>query len=160
MSLAVGETVVYPGHGAALIEAIETRRVKGEDTVYVVLRVANNDMVVRVPAGNLDLIGVREVINENGLDRVVATLRAGCLEDPMPWSRRYKANAEKLRSGQALRVAEVVRDLWRRERDRGVSTAERRQLTDARQALVSELALCNNTNEEAAGALLDEVLAS
>jgi CarD family transcriptional regulator len=161
MTFKVGETVVYPHHGAAVIEDIEVRKIKGEDMTYLVLRiVAQTDLVVRVPANNVDLVGVRDVVGQEGLERVFEVLRAPHTEEPTNWSRRYKANLEKLASGDVIKVAEVVRDLWRRERDRGLSAGEKRMLAKARQILVSELALAENTNEDKAEALLDEVLAS
>ena len=161
MTFTVGETVVYPNHGAAVIENIETRTIKGEDKKYLVLRiVAQQDLVVRVPACNLDLVGVRDVVDKEGLERVFDILRASQVEEPTNWSRRYKANLEKLHSGDVMKVSEVVRDLWRRERDRGLSAGEKRMLAKARQILVSELALAEHTNEDKAEALLDEVLAS
>jgi CarD family transcriptional regulator len=132
MTFTVGETVVYPNHGAAVIEDIETRQIKG----------------------------VRDVVDQQGLERVFDVLRAPHTEEPTNWSRRYKANLEKLHSGNVMKVAEVVRDLWRRERDRGLSAGEKRMLAKARQILVSELALAENTNEDKAEAILDEVLAS
>jgi CarD family transcriptional regulator len=135
MTFTVGETVVYPNHGAAVIEDIETRQIKGEDKTYLVLRIV-------------------------ALERVFDVLRAPHTEEPTNWSRRYKANLEKLHSGDVLKVAEVVRDLWRRERDRGLSAGEKRMLAKARQILVSELALAEHTNEDKAEAILDEVLAS
>ena len=109
---------------------------------------------------NLDLVGVRDVVDKEGLDRVFDVLRAAHVEEPTNWSRRYKANLEKLHSGDVMKVAEVVRDLWRRERDRGLSAGEKRMLAKARQILVSELALAEHTNEDKAEAILDEVLAS
>ncbi|MFN8075453.1 MAG: CarD family transcriptional regulator [Kineosporiaceae bacterium] len=160
MAFTVGETVVYPHHGAARIEAIETREIKGEKKVYLVLKVDQGDLTVRVPADNLDEIGVRDVVGQEGLDRVFEVLRAPYAEEPTNWSRRFKANLEKLSSGDVIKVAEVVRDLWRREQGRGLSTGERRMLAKARQILVSELALAEHTNEDKAEALLDEVLAS
>jgi CarD family transcriptional regulator len=161
MTFTVGETVVYPNHGAAVIENIEMRTIKGVERQYLVLRiVAQQDLVVRVPADNLDLVGVRDVVDKDGLDRVFSVLRAEHVEEPTNWSRRYKANLEKLHSGDVMKVAEVVRDLWRRERDRGLSAGEKRMLAKARQILVSELALCENTNEDKAETILDEVLAS
>jgi len=159
MTFNVGETVVYPHHGAALIEAIETRVIKGEERRYLVLKVTQGDLTVRVPADNVDLVGVRDVVNAEGLDRVFDVLRAEHTEEPTNWSRRYKANLEKLASGDVIKVAEVVRDLWRRERDRGLSAGEKRMLAKARQILVSELALAEHTNEDKAEKLLDEVLA-
>jgi CarD family transcriptional regulator len=160
MSFNVGDTVVYPHHGAARIEAIESRVVKGEERTYLVLKVAQGDLTVRVPAANVDLVGVRDVVSQDGLERVFNVLRAPYVEEPTNWSRRYKANLEKLASGDVIKVAEVVRDLWRRERERGLSAGEKRMLAKARQVLVSEVALAERTNEDKADAILDEVLAS
>ena len=161
MTFNVGETVVYPNHGAAVIEDIETRNIKGEEKLYLVLRIlGQNDLVVRVPASNLDLVGVRDVVDDEGLENVFEVLRKTNVEEPSNWSRRYKANLEKLHSGNVLKVAEVVRDLWRRERDRGLSAGEKRMLSKARQILVSELALAKKVADDRAEEMLDEVLAS
>src|SRR5580658_396571 len=160
MSFKVGDTVVYPHHGAARIEEIETRSIKGENRTYLVLKVDKGDLTVRVPADNAELVGVRDVVGQEGLERVFEVLRAPYTEEPTNWSRRYKANLEKLASGDVNKVAEVVRDLWRRDRERGLSAGEKRMLAKARQILVSELALAEKTNEDKAEALLDEVLAN
>ncbi|MGH3266752.1 MAG: CarD family transcriptional regulator [Trebonia sp.] len=160
MSFKVGDTVVYPHHGAARIEAVETRTIKGEEKTYLVLKVDKGDLTVRVPADNAELVGVRDVVGAEGLERVFEVLRAPHTEEPTNWSRRYKANLEKLASGDVNKVAEVVRDLWRRARERGLSAGEKRMLAKARQILVSELALAEKTNEDKAEALLDEVLTS
>ena len=160
MAFKVGETVVYPHHGAATIEAVEIRSIKGVDREYLVLRVAQGDLTVRVPSDNVELVGVRDVVNAEGLERVCEVLRQPYTEEPTNWSRRYKANLEKLASGDVIKVAEVVRDLWRRDKERGLSAGEKRMLSKARQILVSELALAEHTNEDKAEALLDEVLAS
>lgn len=161
MTFNVGETVVYPNHGAAVIEDIETRTIKGEEKLYLVLRIlGQNDLVVRVPASNLHLVGVRDVVDDEGLENVFEVLRKTNVEEPSNWSRRYKANLEKLHSGNVLKVAEVVRDLWRRERDRGLSAGEKRMLSKARQILVSELALAKKVADDRAEEMLDEVLAS
>lgn len=160
MIFKVGDTVVYPHHGAALIEAIETRTIKGEKKDYLVLKVAQGDLTVRVPAENAEYVGVRDVVGQEGLDKVFQVLRAPHTEEPTNWSRRYKANVEKIASGDVIKVAEVVRDLSRRDADRGLSAGEKRMLARARQILVSELALAEKTEEEQAEARLDEVLAS
>ena len=142
MTFNVGETVVYPNHGAAVIEDLETRTIKGEEKLYLVLRIiGQNDLVVRVPAANLDLVGVRDVVDEKGLKKVFEVLRQPHTEEPANWSRRYKANLEKLHSGNVLKVAEVVRDLWRRERDRGLSAGEKRMLAKARPVSYTHLTL-------------------
>ncbi|SMY11713.1 CarD family transcriptional regulator [Brevibacterium jeotgali] len=160
MAFHVGDTVVYPHHGAATVQEIKTRAIKGVDKLYLKLQVSHGDLVIEVPAENCDLVGVRDVVGEEGLEKVFQILRAEVTEEPTNWSRRYKANLEKFQSGDVIKVAEVVRDLWRREQDRGLSTGEKRMLAKARQVLVSELALAEKKEEEEAEAMLDEVLAS
>lgn len=160
MQFEVGETVVYPHHGAAEITAITTRVIKGTERVYLTLKVTQGDLVIEVPAANVDLVGVRDVIGHDGVERVFEVLRAPFTEEPTNWSRRFKANGEKLASGDVLKVAEVVRDLWRRDQDKGLSAGEKSMLAKARQVLVSELALAEHTDEEQATTVLDEVLAS
>src|SRR2546430_2644328 len=108
MSFKVGDTVVYPHHGAARIEAVETRTIKGEDRTYLVLKVDKGDLTVRVPADNAELVGVRDVVGQEGLERVFEVLRAPHTEEPTNWSRRYKANLENLASGDVNKVAEGV----------------------------------------------------
>ncbi|MBD8062744.1 CarD family transcriptional regulator [Georgenia satyanarayanai] len=160
MTFTVGETVVYPHHGAALIEAISKKVIRGEEKLYLKLRVAQGDLTIEVPADNVDLVGVRDVVGKEGLEKVFEVLRAPYTEEPTNWSRRYKANVEKIASGDVIKVAEVVRDLSRRDQDRGLSAGEKRMLAKARQILVSELALAERTEEDKAEAMLDDVLAS
>lgn len=160
MQFEVGETVVYPHHGAAKITEVKTRVIKGEEKTYLKLDVAQGDLVIEVPAENVDLVGVRDVIGKEGLDKVFEVLRAPITEEPTNWSRRFKSNVEKLATGDVIKVSEVVRDLWRRDQDRGLSAGEKRMLAKARQILVSELALAEKTDEESASNVLDKVLAS
>jgi len=160
MLFEVGETVVYPHHGAATITEVMKRTIKGEEKLYLTLNVTQGDLTIKVPAENVDLVGVRDVIGKDGLDKVLEVLRAPFTEEPTNWSRRYKANLEKLASGDVIKVSEVVRDLWRRDQDRGLSAGEKRMLAKARQILISELALAEKTDEEKASTVLDEVLAS
>lgn len=160
MSFTVGETVVYPHHGAALIEEIKQRTVRGVEKTYLKLKVAQGDLTIEVPADNVDLVGVRDVVGREGLEEVYEVLRAEFTEEPTNWSRRYKANVEKIASGDVIKVSEVVRDLSRRDTARGLSAGEKRMLARARQILVSELALAKGTDEDKAEAILDEVLAS
>ncbi|MTA66300.1 MAG: CarD family transcriptional regulator, partial [Actinobacteria bacterium] len=82
MTFNVGDTVVYPHHGAALIEAVEKRTIKGEERLYLVLKVAQGDLTVRVPADNVDMVGVRDVVGQEGLDRVFDVLRMPYTEEP------------------------------------------------------------------------------
>jgi CarD family transcriptional regulator len=160
MTYAVGETVVYPNHGAALVEGIETRKVNGEDHTYLVLRIAaQNGLEVRVPACNLDVVGVRDLVDEKGLQQVLEVLRAEPTDEPSNWSRRHRVNTEKLRTGSAIRVAEVVRDLGRRRRAGHLSAAEENTLSKAHRILVSELTHCGRAFADQAQRLLDDVLA-
>ena len=160
MTYTVGETLVYPQHGAALVERTETRTVNGEDQAYLVLRVvAQNGLVVRVPVCKLDVVGVREVVDEEGLQRVLEVLRAESSGEPSNWSRRHRVNTDKLRIGSAVKVAEVVRDLGRRRRAGHLSAAEEHTLTKAHRILASELAHCRQAIADQVQRHLSEVLA-
>ncbi|MHA3682944.1 CarD family transcriptional regulator [Leucobacter sp. HY1910] len=161
MQFEVGETVVYPHHGAAKIIEVKKRKLGGEEKLFLKLQVNQGDLTIEVPAENCDLVGVRDVIDKAGLEEVFEVLRAPFTEEPTNWSRRYKANLEKLASGDVIKVSEVVRDLWRRDQEvRSLSAGEKRMLAKARQILVSELALAEKTDEEKAGEVLDQVLTS
>ena len=159
MTYEVGETVVYPHHGAARIIDIRQRKVRGEEKTYLQLEVAQGDLTILVPAESVELIGVRDVVDETGLEKVFEVLRAPLTEEPTNWSRRFKANQEKIASGDVIKVAEVVRDLSRRDTDRGLSAGEKRMLSQARQVLGSEVALARQVSEDDALELLDEILA-
>jgi CarD family transcriptional regulator len=139
MLFEVGETVVYPHHGAATITEVKKRIIKGEEKLYLKLNVTQGDLTIEVPAENVDLVGVRDVIGKEGLDKVFEVLRAPFTEEPTNWSRRYKANLEKLASGDVIKVSEVVRDLWRRDQDRGLSAGEKRMLASGDVIKVSEV---------------------
>lgn len=158
MTFQVGETVVYPHHGAAVIQEIKTETVDGVEKEFLVLQILQGDLEIEVPAENLDLVGIRDVVDEEGVEQVFSVLRAPYIEEVPNWSRRYKANQEKIATGDIMRVAEVVRDLSRRDTDKGLSAGEKRMLQKARSILASELALARKTDEETAEALIDEAL--
>ncbi|MDU0968796.1 MAG: CarD family transcriptional regulator [Actinomycetaceae bacterium] len=159
MTFDVGQTVVYPHHGAAVIEKISTRVLKGEEKEYLTLRITNGDLTIQVPSDNVEMVGVRDVVDEQGLQQVLDVLQTTYVEEPTNWSRRYKANQEKIATGDILKVSEVVRDLSHRDTDRGLSAGEKRMLSKARQILISELALAKQEDEEAASKRLDAILA-
>lgn len=159
MTFKVGETVVYPHHGAATIRDISVRKIGEREITYLTLEVQQGDLTIQVPAENVDMVGVRDVVDERGLEEVFDTLRAENTEEPSNWSRRYKANDEKIATGDVVRVAEVVRDLSRRGEDRGLSAGEKRMLSKARSILVSELALAEEVSEEQADERLEDILA-
>jgi CarD family transcriptional regulator, regulator of rRNA transcription len=156
---AKGDRVVYPHHGAAVIEDLQEREILGEKRTYFVLRLAHGDLTLMVPVDNTEEVGLREVVSKREVKKVFDILR----EDeeakaPTNWNRRFKTNVEKLRSGDIFQVAEVVRSLSLRERDKGLSAGEKRMLAKARQILVSELTFAVGSTEEKAEAMLDKVL--
>jgi CarD family transcriptional regulator len=155
----VGDKVVYPHHGAATIERRETIEAFGEEREYLVLRLAYGDLTLKVPSDNTEEVGLREVINDEEVEEVFAVLRKKEARMPTNWSRRFKNHVEKLKSGDIYQVAEVVRNLSLREKDKGLSAGEKRMLAKARQILVSELTFAINVNEEEAESKLDEALA-
>ncbi|MEO5680566.1 MAG: CarD family transcriptional regulator [Acidimicrobiales bacterium] len=158
MPFDVGDRVVYPQHGAAVIEKRETKAFFGEEREYLVLKVAFGDLTVMVPADNTDEVGLREVINDEEVEEVFAVLRKKEARMPTNWSRRYKNHVEKLKSGDIYQVAEVVRNLSIRDKDKGLSAGEKRMLNRARQILVSELTFALEVDEETAEQRLDEAL--
>ncbi len=159
MTYSVGDTVVYPHHGAAVIEKRERRNLQGEERDYLVLRLTYGDLTLMVPADATEEVGLRNVVSKKEVDQVMEVLKRRDGSMPTNWSRRFKANYEKLRSGDIFQVAEVVRNLALRERDKGLSAGEKRMLTKSKQILVSELAAAIKKTEEETEALLDAVLA-
>jgi CarD family transcriptional regulator len=155
----VGDTVVYPHHGAAVIEKCEKRMLLGEERDYLVLRLTYGDLTLMVPADATDEVGLRDVVSKREVDEVfdVLSRRDGTM--PTNWSRRFKANYEKLKSGDIFQVAEVVRNLALREREKGLSAGEKRMLTKSKQILVSELSAAIRKSDEETEALIDQVLA-
>ncbi|PPF34734.1 CarD family transcriptional regulator [Rathayibacter sp. AY1A3] len=160
MTFEVGETLVYPHHGAVTITGLEKRSVKGVEKTFMTMNVHTSELTITLPVENAELVGVREIIDDAGVQSVYDVLRSDVAEEASNWSRRFKANQEKMASGSVYRVSEVVRDLWRREQAGGVSAGEKRMLLKARQILVSELSLALKGTDEEASAKLDEVLAS
>jgi CarD family transcriptional regulator len=158
MTYRVGDTVVYPHHGAAVIEKREKRSLQGEERDYLVLRLTYGDLTLMVPADATDEVGLRSVVSKQEVDQVMDVLKARDGSMPTNWSRRFKANYEKLRSGDIFEVAEVVRNLSLREQEKGLSAGEKRMLTKAKQILVSELAAAIKKSDEATEALIDELL--
>jgi CarD family transcriptional regulator len=154
----IGDKVVYPHHGAAIVERREVKEAFGEKKEYLVLRLAYGDLTLMVPADNTEGVGLREVINDEEVEEVFAVLRKKEARMPTNWSRRYKNHSEKLRSGDIYQVAEVVRNLSIRDKDKGLSAGEKRMLSRARQILVSELTFALDVDEAAAEKRLDEAL--
>ena len=154
----VGDKVVYPHHGAAVVERRELKEAFGEKKEYLVLRLAYGDLTLMVPSDNTDDVGLREVINDEEVEEVFAVLRKKDVRMPTNWSRRYKNHVEKLKSGDIYQVAEVVRNLALRDADKGLSAGEKSMFVKARQVLVSELAFALNISEDTALERLNKTL--
>ena len=143
----VGDKVVYPHHGAAVVERREMREAFGEKREYLVLRLAYGDLTLMVPSDNTEEV-----------EEVFAVLRKKEARMPTNWSRRYKNHVEKLKSGDIYQVAEVVRNLSIRDKDKGLSAGEKRMLNRARQILVSELTFAIGVSEAEAEERLNAAL--
>ena len=153
-----GDKVVYPHHGVAIIEDMQEQDFLGERRQYFILRLAHGDLTLKVPVDNTKEIGLREVVSRREVKKVMDVLREEESQMPTNWSRRYKTNVEKIKSGDIYQVAEVVRNLSIRDKDKGLSAGEKRMLNRARQILVSELTFALNVDEEQAEQRLDEAL--
>jgi CarD family transcriptional regulator len=146
-------------HGAGVIEAIEEKEVLGERRQYYILRLPVGDMKVMIPINNGAGVGLREVIDSEGVKKVFYILRQQSSAMSPNWNRRYRANLEKIKSGDVYEVAEVVRNLMKRDREKGLSSGERKMLENARQILISELVLATELEEEKAQSLVDGAFA-
>lgn len=144
----VGDKVVYPMHGAGIIDGVETKEILGEEKEYYVLRLPLKNMKVMLPTENVNFLGVRDVITNADVEAVLTVLSTGLSNMPSNWNRRYRANMEKVKSGDVLEVAGVVRDLLIMEHQKGLSTGERKMLMTTKQILVSELVLATGQNEK------------
>lgn len=154
----IGDKVVYPMHGAGIIESIEEKEILGERQQYYIMRMPIGDMKVMVPLKNVETIGLREVVDDHTVELVLERMRQFEDEDTTNWNRRYRANLDKMRTGDIYDVAEVVRSLMRRDGEKSLSTGERKMLDNAKQILISELVLAGNLREEQAFQMIDGVL--
>jgi len=155
----IGDRVVYPMHGAGIIEAIEKKEILGEMREYYVMRIPNGEMRVMIPLDNVEESGLRDVIDEEKFKEVLTVLQHGDTEMSSNWNRRYRANMEKIKTGDILEVAEVVRNLYARDKEKGLSTGEKKMLDNARQILISELMLAKGMEEQKIESWLEGALA-
>ncbi|BDR52888.1 CarD family transcriptional regulator [Bombiscardovia nodaiensis] len=158
MDYKVGDMVVYPRHGAARVDAITERTVKGVTRTYLQLSVLSSDgLVIDVPIDNAKKVGVRDIVDGKAVAKVFQILRTPIVEEKeMNWSRRYKLNVEKIATGEVNKIAEVVRDLSQRDVDEhGLSAGEKRMLGKARSILTSEIALSEKVDEAETQRLID-----
>ncbi len=143
----VGDKIVYPMHGAGVIESIEEREILGHKQNYYVMKMPVGDMKVMIPTLNVAGIGIREIIESRDVDKVFEILQDQNVNVTNNWNKRYRENMSKIKSGNIYEVADVVRILMIREREKGLSTGERKMLNSARQILISELVLAGDTDQ-------------
>jgi CarD family transcriptional regulator len=144
----IGDSVVYPHHGAGRVLRKEMKEVLGESREYLTIKILHNDMTVMVPTENAALAGLRRVIDEETVKKVLALLQDECSEMPKNWNRRFKHNRDKIKTGDIYELAEVVRNLAVRESEKGLSTGEKQMFTRAKKILASELMYALEMNEE------------
>jgi len=154
----VGDKVVYPHHGAGTVVKKESREVLGQKRDYLTIKILHNDMTVQVPCENADQVGLRRVIGEKEVGVVLKALTGGSTEMPKNWNRRFKHNRDKMKTGDVLELAEVVRNLALRDHEKGLSTGEKQMFVKAKKILASELMYAKDMNEEEAAEWLDDVL--
>ena len=143
----IGDKVVYPMHGAGIIEGIEEKDILGEKQNYYIIKMPG-EVKVMVPTAKAQDVGVRNIIDENTASKVFKVLETNSTEMSASWNKRYRDNMEKMKSGDIYEVADVVRNLSFKQKEKGLSTGEKKMLLNAKQILVSELTLAENSNKE------------
>jgi CarD family transcriptional regulator len=154
----VGDKVVYPHHGAGVVVKKETRTVLGEEREYLTIQILHNDMTVNVPSENAERVGLRKVIDEDLVTKVLEVLHGDGTKMPKNWNRRFKYNRDKMKTGDIFELAEVVRNLSLRDQEKGLSTGEKQMFVKAKKILASELMYAKGMDEDEAAAWLDETL--
>jgi len=154
-----GDNVVYPHHGAGKVLKKEVRKMFGDEREYLTIKILHNDMTVMVPCENAALAGLRRVIDEETVKKVLAVLQDDVSEMPKNWNRRFKHNRDKIKTGDIYELAEVVRNLAIREHHKGLSTGEKQMFTRAKKILASELMYALDKDEDEAEEHLDNLLA-
>ena len=155
----VGDKVVYPHHGAGTVVKKESREVLGQKREYLTIQILHNDMTVNVPCENADKVGLRRVIDEEMVEKVLKALTGSGTVMPKNWNRRFKHNRDKMKTGDIFELAEVVRNLALRDGEKGLSTGEKQMYVKAKKILASELMYAKEMDEDEAAAWLDDVLA-
>jgi CarD family transcriptional regulator len=154
----LGDNVVYPHHGAGQVVKKENKKIFGEEREYLTIKILHNDMTVMVPCENAGVAGLRRVIDEETVEKVLGVLRDDVSEMPKNWNRRFKHNRDKIKTGDIYELAEVVRNLGLREHEKGLSTGEKQMFTRAKKILASELMYALDKDEDAAESYLDDLL--
>ena len=144
----VGDKIVHPMHGAGVIDSIVSKKVNGVVRDYYILKLPVGGMLVMIPTANTEEIGVRPVVDRAEADRLIAAMPDIQVDMTQNWNRRYRENMLRIKSGDLMEVARVVKGLMLRDGDRGLSTGERKMLHSAKQILISELVLSHDSSYE------------
>ena len=155
----VGDKIVHPMHGAGVVDSIVTKKVNGVVREYYILKIPVGGMLVMVPTENSQEIGVRPIVGKEEADLLLAAMSDIQVDMTQNWNRRYRENMLRIKSGDLLEVAKVVKGLMIRDEDRGLSTGERKMLHSAKQILISELVLSQGASYEDVEARINTALA-
>lgn len=150
----VGDKIVYPMHGAGTIDAIEEKDILGEKQAYYIIKMPG-EVKVMVPTTKAEEIGVRNIIDKESAGKVIQILEENETEMSNNWNKRYRDNMEKMKSGDIYEVADVVRNLVFKQKEKGLSTGEKKMLNNAKQILVSELVLAEHASQDDVEQLID-----
>jgi CarD family transcriptional regulator len=154
----IGDKIVYPMHGAGMIEAIEEREILGETHQYYILRFAVGGIKVLVPVQKVEEAGMRNIVENEACEEVIRMLHDHVDVESDNWNRRYRENLEKMKTGDIFEVADVVRTLAAREKEKGLSSGERKMFNNAKLILISEMVLSSEKEEEEIRQLIDKVI--
>ncbi len=154
----LGDKVVYPMHGAGVIETVEQKEVLGVVKSYFILKMPIGEMKLMIPVDNVDNIGLRDIINMEAVENVYVILKQNAEINDSNWNKRFRDNMIKMKTGDIFEVAQVVRDLTYRDREKGLSTGEKKMLVSAKQMLVSEIALSTNADSKSIQEYLDKII--
>jgi len=150
----IGDKIVYPMHGAGVIDSIEEKDILGEKQAYYIIKMPG-EVKVMVPTAKAEEIGVRNIIGKENANKVFQILESNETEMSNNWNKRYRDNMEKMKSGDIYEVADVVRNLSFKQKEKGLSTGEKKMLNNAKQILVSELVLAEHASQEEVENLID-----
>lgn len=144
----IGDSVVYPTHGAGVIEDIEVKEVLGKEQSYYVMRIPIGDMKVMIPMANAKEIGMRDVIDKDKAEEVMRAFRSVETDVIQNWSKRFRDNMVRIKSGNIFEVSAVVKSLMLRDRQKGLSTGERKMLSNAKQIMISEIVVATGNDRD------------
>ena len=151
----VGDKIVYPMHGAGTIDAIEEKEILGTKQQYYVINMPG-EVKVMVPTAKAQEMGVRNVVDENGANKALQVLEQDETDMSNNWNKRYRDNLEKMKTGDISQVADVVRNLSFKQKEKGMlSTGEKKMLNNAKLILVSELVLAEHSSQDEIEKLID-----